>query len=157
MEQGFSVSSILAPIGTAIITSLLGWFLGGLLTDDEYGSKKSLDIESGRVTDELSRFIEAIQSLHAKYIDTITETNRQFSKAKSITSEFNESFKSISASLKKLEKKDGLANFGDEMLKLIASMRNAASGAEDTAVFLNQTRVLIDTYEKLIKKIADEK
>ncbi len=157
MEQSFSVSSILAPIGTAIITSLLGWFLGELLTDGEYRSEKSVDTESGRVADELSRFIEAIQSLHTKYIETITETNRQFSKARSITSAFNEPFQSINASLKKLEKKDGLANFGDEMLKLIESLRNAAGAAEDTAVFLNQTRVLIDTYEKLIKKIADEK
>lgn len=158
MEGSFSVDSIMAPIGTAVITSLLGWFLGDLLTEeDEYRTGKSLTAESERLADELASFVEAVQSMHAKYIETIKETNLQFTMAKDVTSQLIMALEPLYSSLRELESTEVFSNFGEGVTQLATNLKAAADAAENTSDYLKQTDVLVDTYEKLIKRMADEK
>ena len=78
-QEELQLEAIFIPIGSALGTSVIGWFLGGLLTE-EYTSRSELSLrtEAERLATELSGFSAMIRRIHEDYIKTITEANTEF-------------------------------------------------------------------------------
>ena len=78
--QRFNLSLILGPLGSALLTSILGWFLGGEIIrssgevgiDPVRGELEALRIETARIVSELRGFADGVRRTHEDYLGTVT-------------------------------------------------------------------------------------
>jgi hypothetical protein len=67
--EGFTFAALLAPLGAAVGTSILGWFFGGELAGDAEDAARSG--EAG-VAAELERFARSARLVHDEYLQTLS-------------------------------------------------------------------------------------
>lgn len=80
-QQDLVLEAIFIPIGSALSTSLLGWFLGGLIPDAEpILPEMKIRSEADKLAAELSGFSLIIKKLQNDYVVNLTEANEQFEK-----------------------------------------------------------------------------
>jgi methyl-accepting chemotaxis protein len=72
----FGIATVLGPLGSALVTSIIGWFVGGLIirsggiAETEVGRSEleALRTESGRVAAELAGFANGVRRAHEDYL-----------------------------------------------------------------------------------------
>lgn len=181
--QDFNISEIMGPLGSALITSILGWFAGGeLLSSVPDKSATGVKGEMGRLAVELEGFTKAVKAAHTTYITTINGASEEYiklqEKQKEVISGSTKGLNEVENTLRRLNtsyrdlldsveqaSKELSKNFGDEFEKATQqvlanakshanALHGAAHEAENTRKYLAESRVLIAELEKLINYVA---
>ncbi|MHA7831799.1 MAG: hypothetical protein ACX93O_11925 [Flagellimonas sp.] len=77
-KGGIALEQIFMPIGSALSTSLLGWWLGGIITDtDAASSELKIKTEAEKLAAELSGFSAIIRDIQERYIKSLKEASDQ--------------------------------------------------------------------------------
>lgn len=75
------IEEIYVPIGISLATSVLGWFLGGLLADEDNASMDiSLKSETDKLANEIQSFSNVISKLHVEYAEAIKDATKEMKK-----------------------------------------------------------------------------
>lgn len=182
-SQDFVIGDIMGPIGSALLTSILGWFVGG-----EFSSHKSSEGVLGIKDDmdklalEITGFAHAVKSAHSQYISTIHGASDEYKKLKSkqeeiilsstkgleevesILSRLNITHQSL---LKSLDNTSNTLSrsFGDEFKEksqkvlenvnlCSVAFKDTANEAKNTSQYLSESRVLIEELDRLLKYVS---
>ncbi len=167
VKETLSIDAIFHPMGAALITSILGWFLGGELISFKTVSTKSLQNESKKLADELGGFCQTIEKIHEDYVKNLTEINQELS---TLHNEQTEIYKKASKFAKilddtsyKISKNLGgefdnsISNLSQKLITLRKEVETSTKATKDVAKYLYQSRVLIEQLEGLIDYIINEK
>ena len=79
VSEGSAVFNLFPPVATSLVTSILGWFLGGeLSTPDTAGDEAaSIRREFEKVAGEMSGFAAALRRQHEQYLGYLTDAEKQ--------------------------------------------------------------------------------
>lgn len=183
--DSFTMASFMIPLGSALTTSIIGWFVGGEISEKYTSSpQKSVRFEMDRVATELSDFANKLKDIHNEYVQTVKDASQEYRKlhkkqlkfvdkglelAKKldtvITPIANSSTNFRDAILESTEKIKN--SFNGEFSKNVSEMKenakktslelsNSADAAKDMAKYLKQTEELIKQLENLIELITEE-
>ncbi len=73
------LGTIVTPLSYALITSIVGWCLGGELVNEFHEEETSLiTVEAQKVADELKSFADVLTVTHKKYIEKIANASEVF-------------------------------------------------------------------------------
>ena len=162
-EKEATLNNVLAPLGSAVGTSIIGWFVGGELVEREpVRHEDFIDYKMDAVAKELEGFATAIHEVHKEYVDALKEAVSQLEreidtlrKAKTISSEiggmlvpFSSSIESLLRNLREIESKSLEAKNG---------IAETAMAAKDVAKYLKESRVLIEELERLLDFVTRSK
>jgi len=179
-STGFSLIDIMQPLGSALITSILGWFFGSEIASlGKSSATKSMNHEMDAVAIELAGFLAAIKKAHESYVTTIykvaddyqslhqqqkTIINHSRHFAEQLESQFNSTSKtlnclseSIDAATQRLEKSfnHDFKNASEQITKNAIlhanALKQASMEAKNTGQYLKETKVLINELEKYIE------
>lgn len=180
----FSLIDVMQPLGSALITSILGWFFGSEIASmGKSAATKSINNEMDAVATELSGFLAAIKKAHESYVTTIykvaddyqslhqqqkTIINHSTHFAEQLESQFNSTSKTldqlsetIDAATQRLGKSfnHDFKNASDQILEnAIAhanALKQASTEAKNTGQYLKETKVLINELEKYIEYLNE--
>jgi len=156
-DAEFSVENLIFPLGTALVTSLLGWFFGGLLIDaDEEQYLQTLGAESDRLATEMAEFTSSIEIAHRRYLDTINGAGEEFRIVLETAKGFNELLQPLSETLHELTESrfvDSVQTLSEDFETLRENVQQAAEAAESTATYLDQSKGLIVGVENFLQNI----
>ncbi|MHB2150001.1 hypothetical protein ACX8XP_13155 [Calditrichota bacterium LG25] len=77
--ESFSIFSFIIPIGSALVTSIIGWFVGGEIVERySLTPQKSMQNEVEKVAVELEGFAKALRVVHEEYINTVNEASKEY-------------------------------------------------------------------------------
>ena len=182
----FNLSEIMSPLGSALITSIMGWFAGGELSSTAHNSDvPGIKDEMGKIAIELKDFLTSVQEAHTCYVDTIKGASDEYEKLqekqKEVISKSTEALAEIDETLKTLNDSYGeilesvrkssksiSESFGarfhettqqvlENARKHAAALEGAASEAKNTQKYLSESRVLIEELERLLKYVTSAK
>lgn len=179
----FSIAAIMIPLGSALSTSIIGWFAGGEIAErggtlDDIAAKGEME----KLIDELKGFAAAVRQVHAEYIRAMRKAKQSFEK---LHDSQNHLLESALAGIKKLNSKFAelkntaedmtrtikagseamQKNLGDDFIDAIETVKTnsrlaaeelgkTAESAKDVAEYLGQARPLIEQMEKLMDAIT---
>lgn len=156
-NSNFTIENLIFPLGTALVTSLLGWFFGGLLSDaDEEQYIKTLGTESDRLAAEFADFASSAEIMHKKYLDTIKGAGEEFQMVLETAKVFNELLQPLSEILYELSESrlaDSMKELSEDFEKLRKNVQKASEAAEGTATYLDQSKGLITGVEEFLQTI----
>jgi len=179
----FEPGIVLGPLGSALITSICGWFFGGELVGRGLASEDdALRTEAGRVTGELRGFATAVRSAHEDYIRsvrglldehrTLDEAHREaLRRTTELATGLEKHLSGIVTTLANFERTVRTASeaiergFGEEFRKRVEAtggllksvndeLGKVADGARETAKYLRESRLLLDELAKLASVIG---
>ena len=179
----FSIPVMLPPLGSALVTSILGWFFGQEFTDQRLPDGSEV-VRSGleRVVRELNGFSSAIRDMHEQYIsvlqsslkemrtfnremlgeyDTLrTKQTANMSTLISMAGELNAQLHSVSSTLKTASSSlktlpNTAQTIGDEFGSVAEETKNLAHTAKDVATYLQESQVLIQELRCLITFVTE--
>lgn len=176
----FKMVSILAPIGSALTTSIIGWLFGGEIYSKfkDEDDKKSLQTEFERITAEIDGFITHLRRLHESYSTTLKMTidaynnlhanqkkisdsqieilNKSLDIAENINAKMNsiqKTIKKIDSDLKSISKHDLNIN----VIQLKKELEKTTEFAKKLGENLSNARLLFKGLEDLMKTISSNK
>ena len=78
-QEGFNIGEVMQPLGSALITSILGWFAGGELSSiKREGDVPGIKDEMGKLSTELDGFTNKVRATHKNYIKTIQGFSEEY-------------------------------------------------------------------------------
>lgn len=184
--RNFELVELMSPLGSALVTSILGWFVGGELSSgkNEEGIP-ALKSEMSKLAVEIGGFMSNVQRAHTMYIKTIDSAADEYTKlqaaqekvissslgslkeAENMLRKVNETSLALSSSLEKAT--NSLSkSFGEDLLKATGQILHnakehasalslAASEAKNASRYLAESRVLIEELERLLNYISSLK
>lgn len=178
-----TVSLFVIPIGSALLTSIIGWFLGGEI-EDRYSTMtpaSSFQLELEKVLAELGGFPPALRQAQEQFVTTIREMGQEykqlhrtqsevFKTAIKMASKLNDTVGPLLAAVSKLADSvtkaaddvddlfgdrltSSLAKIGTQGERAASEFEKAANAAQDVAQYLKQHRVLIEELKKIMNLI----
>jgi methyl-accepting chemotaxis protein len=173
VKQEFTLDVVLYPIGAALITSILGWFLGSEIITRGGVNIKSFQNESEKLASELSGFRHAIHKIHEDYVKILMKANQEFS---SLHKEQSKMYKKVNELAETAEQlvqslqsvavmlKDNLgdefestiSSISEKFSKLSEEIQNSTNSAKNVAEYLNQGQILINQLEALFDLIKKQ-
>nr|VFJ86367.1 MAG: hypothetical protein BECKH772A_GA0070896_1000125 [Candidatus Kentron sp. H]VFJ88199.1 MAG: hypothetical protein BECKH772B_GA0070898_1000116 [Candidatus Kentron sp. H]VFJ95426.1 MAG: hypothetical protein BECKH772C_GA0070978_1000225 [Candidatus Kentron sp. H] len=134
-QEGFNIIEVMQPLGSALITSILGWFAGGELSSIKRdGDIPGIKDEMGRLSAELDGFTNMVRAVHENYIKTIQGFSEEYGKL--LDKQSKESEKLLGKQKKLIE-------------ELINGSKGVLAGTEETLGRLNSSsHGLIDAMNK---------
>ena len=159
-DQERTLNSVLSPLGSAVVTSIIGWFVGGEIIEKQPEKRGGfLDYEMESIAEELNGFAISISVVHKEYIAALKETVSQLEretetlkKAKTISSEIGGLLTPFSASVASLLK--NLREIDSMLLEAKKGLSETTTAAKDVAKYLNESRVLIEQLEGLLEFVS---
>ena len=158
--DSFNLISILVPLASALMTSIIGWFLGGEI-ESRFASATPDPIRLGaeKLTAEFENFASAVRHVHEEYVQIIQQASEDYEglKAKQsqivaestqIADQLNQTFKTISQSAARVE---------TDISKLAQELSGVAESARNVAKYLHESRTLITELERLLALINEER
>lgn len=174
-----TVADTIAPIGAALLTSLIGWFLGSFISDDVPGGhgdatgldtdlkhikvleKAALDTLStiGEMLKQQRDLIGDIHDAQTKYINTIRESSEDFASLKSNIKPIEEALSGMKDLAKYLSSKDVIDDskaLPKGLKELNTNLRQASANSAKAATLLDGIDQMVNQYMQLMKNL-DEK
>lgn len=176
-----AMANVLTPLGSALSTSILGWWLGGELSG-ERNTDLRIGSEAERFASELEGFSKAVRRLQEEYVKTMTDAVKSF---KEMKSQQVEALREATGGVGRLEKaidevqkrlstldrslaaaaRNAEGSLGEPFVRAMAEvlehtrnlsteLKEVAGGARDSAEYLKESRILIEELEKLAEVIA---
>lgn len=130
-----SLMSILSPLGSAVWTSIIGWFVGGeMLKKRSTGSMHSVRVEMEHVEEELRDFASAVHRIHGEYIETIRESSKTLT-------EVSDTYATLQKRQNEILKE--ATDIADKFNKFSVSM---SKSVENLIIQIRNTSESLDTY-----------
>lgn len=156
----FSLPSLISPLGSAVFTSIIGWFAGGEIAERGSSRRESfIDTKMDAVAKEFEDFAVGVRRIHEKYITTLRETIGELEretdalrKAKITTTDLSEILDPVARLSETLLK--NLRELAAKSQEAKEGLADTASAARDTAKYLKESKVLIDQLENLLDSIS---
>lgn len=138
-KGGIELEQIFMPIGSALSTSLLGWWLGGIITDsDASSSELKIKTEAEKLAAELSGFSAIIRDIQERYIKTLNDAS---DKIEDVTKKQASMYLSADKTVNQL--KANSEKIVKNLLDVIDPVENAVSSISGT---LQTTSKDVETY-----------
>ena len=183
--DSFSMASFMIPLGSAITTSIIGWFIGGEIAEKySLSPQKSVRFEMERVATELGDFANNLKNIHNEYLKTVKDAGQEYRKlhkkqlnfvkkgielaqklesviipiansATKFNTAISESTENIKNSFNN-EFKESVSEMKENVKKTSLELNSSAMAAKDMAKYLEQTQALIKQLEKLLDLITEE-
>ncbi len=138
-KGGIELEQIFMPIGSALSTSLLGWWFGGIITDsDASSSELKIKTEAEKLAAELSGFSAIIRDIQERYIKTLNDAS---DKIEDVTKKQANMYLSADKTVNQL--KANSEKIVKNLLDVIDPVENAVSSISGT---LQKTSKDVETY-----------
>lgn len=180
-----TLASFMIPLGSAFVTSVIGWFAGGEIGQkDSIAAETSIRFEREKVLAELAGFSAGVRRVHEDYIKAIsamiagyrdlhqkqarvakqaTEMARKLTDiAPPIFAELSKWGDCVAKAGREIDKRFGdafmatLSQIGTNAKRAATELDNTANAAQDVAKYLEQNRVLIEELKRLMDFLASE-
>lgn len=156
----FSLPSLISPLGSAVFTSIIGWFVGGEIAErGSSGRENFIDTKMDAVAKEFEDFAVGIRRIHEKYLTTIRETISELEretdalrKARITTTDLSEILDPVARLSETLLR--NLRELAAKSQEAKEGLADTASAARDTAKYLRDSRVLIEQLENLLDSVS---
>lgn len=169
----FVMSEIMRPLGSALITSILGWFFGSEIASPSSRHTENTETRPGSLPSELGNFTEALGEAHKEYIATLKSCSEELralvdmqkgvmavtaSSLREITESANNVKTAATRLVGEFHEFSAASNIIIKNAKLHASaLEKAALETEKASQYLSKSRVLIAELEKLINYITRDR
>lgn len=171
VENEFTLDVVLYPMGAALITSILGWFIGGEIVGRIGTKGVSLENEAGKLASELEGFTHAIHKIHENYTNTLHKANKEFNALHKEQSKMYNKVSKLSETAENLIKtldftsnsikenlgsnfEKSIVNISGKFTKLANEVEKSTDSAKDVSEYLKQSQVLIKQLEALLDLVT---
>lgn len=169
-----SVKLIMAPLGAALVTSIMGWFAGGEFSEKDNITYKPVKAEN--LPQEMQNFMQSISQSHQEYVALIQVITKDHQKlhhsqqkalqdALKVSSQLNDlllpiatNMTDFSNSIEKASKAVSmhLMESKSQLSEIRSHLERVKGASEEVADYLEKSTILINAMEKLLQSIADK-